>query len=250
MKINSLKVILERSITKNLCGGLMRFSDNKRFPLICVAVILIVILSLLLVVYYFFGFDTNPDIYSKNIECVIGEIVEYDSLKTDLVFVDNCVVENKPIIEMTSLREYSSDDLVCEYEENYRFEFEDSSSYIKFKSNQEDLNIFEVELIIANRNKLYKLIEVEWACEATNNIVVEDCDIMEDFSRVEPMGESVYNIVVITTQKDLSTAQLKQLLTETGLKLKYRLFSSNRSWSSVSDEYSELFLMTSKDGNG
>ncbi len=217
----------------------MKKLNAKRLTLICISVIIIALFALL--IWYCFIFP-NTDTYPKKIECVIGEIVEYDSLKTDFGFVDNCDVENKPIIEMTSLRKYSGDDLVCEYEENHRFEFEDSSSYTKFKSNQENLNIFEVELIIANHHKSQHLIDVEWVSKATNDIVVSDCDIMDDFSSVEPMGESVYSVVVLTTQKNLSTEQLKQLLSETDLKLKYRLCSSNRLCSSVSNEYSELFF--------
>ncbi|MBQ7044117.1 MAG: hypothetical protein IJN78_05860 [Clostridia bacterium] len=214
----------------------MKKLNAKRLTLICISVIIVVLLALL--IWYCLIFP-NTDTYPQKIECVIGEIVEYDSLKTDFAFVDNCEVENKPIIEMTSLREYSSDDLVREYEENHRFEFEDFSSYTKFKSNQEELNIFEVELIIANHHKSQHLINVEWVSEATNDIVVADCDIMDDFSSVESMKESVYSVVVLTTQNNLSTEQLKQLLSETNLKLKYRLCSSNRLWGSVSNEYSE-----------
>lgn len=211
----------------------------KRLSLICVAGILVIVLLSLLVGFYFF--TAYNDTYPKKIECVIGEIVEYDSLNTDLVFIDNCDVENKPIIEMTSLRKYSSDDLVREYEENHRFEFEDSDLYTKFKSNQEDLNVFEVELIVDNHHKFQHLIDVEWVSEATNDIVVADCDIMDDFSSVESNGKSVYYVVVISTQKNLSTAQLKQMLTETNLRLKYRLCASNSFWSSVSDVYTESF---------
>lgn len=217
----------------------MKKLNAKRVTLICISLIIVVLLALL--IWYCFIFP-NTDTYPKKIECVIGEIVEYDSLKTDLVFDDNCDITNKPIIEMTSLREYSSDDSVCEYEENNRFEFEDSGLYTKFKSNQEDLNIFEVELIVENRHKIYHLIDVEWVSEATNDIIVADCDIMDDFSSVESNGKSVYNVVVITTQKNLSTAQLKQMLTETNLRLNFRLCASNRFWSSVSNEYSELFF--------
>ncbi len=227
------------SVSLNPRGDVMKKLNAKRLTLICISLLIVVLLALL--IWYCFIFP-NTDTYPKKIECVIGEIVEYDSLKTDLVFDDNCEVENKPIIEITSLREYSSDDLVREYEENHRFEFEDFSSYTKFKSNQEELNIFEVELIIANHHKFQHLIEVEWVSEATNDIVVADCDIMDDFSSVESNGKSVYNVVVITTQKNLSTAQLKQMLTETNLRLKYRLCASNSLWSSVSDEYSELFF--------
>lgn len=217
----------------------MKKLNAKRLALICISLIIVVLLALL--IWYCFIFP-NTDTYPKKIECVIGEIVEYDSLNTDLVFIDNCDVENKPIIEMTSLRKYSSDDLVCEYEENHRFEFEDSDLYTKFKSNQEDLNVFEVELIVDNHHKFQHLINVEWVSEATNDIVVADCDIMDDFSSVESNGKSVYYVVVISTQKNLSTAQLKQMLTETNLRLKYRLCASNSFWSSVSDEYSELFF--------
>ena len=217
----------------------MKKLNAKRLTLICISLLIVVLLALL--IWYCLIFP-NTDTYPQKIECVIGEIVEYDSLNTDLVFIDNCDVENKPIIEMTSLRKYSSDDLVCEYEENHRFEFEDSSSYIKFKSNQEDLNIFEVELIIANHHKSHHLIDVEWVSEATNYIVVADCNNREDCYRVEAMKESVYSVVVITTQKTLSIAHLKQLLTETNLRLKFRLCASNSFWSSVSDEYSELFF--------
>ena len=219
----------------------MKITYNKRFCLICVAVTLIVIMSVLLIGYYIYIFDA--DTCSGNIECRIGEIVEYDGYETDLVFVDNCPIENIPIIEMTSLRTYVSDDFVREYEENDRFGFKDSGSYLSFRSNQEELKIFEVELIVSNRNNFIALTDVEWVSTATNDIVVAECDSIEDTYRVEAMEESVYSAVVITTQRDISKAQLKQLITDTGLKLIYHLYSSKIFASSVNYyEYSEVYF--------